>query len=122
MEIYCPNCRATTIVSQEFPYHAGFSNRGFLYSDRFSAILTFSSYNSSYVRVVGNQHPWSLTEVEQRELEAALKPCPAGGRFRFGALPRCPKCQAELEDLLADNIHFVELGVVLDGDVEDVWS
>ena len=122
MKIHCANCHQSTCISQDSPYHAGFSSRGFLYSDQASAILVFSAYNSNYVRVVGDQHPWSLNELDQQKLEAALKPCPAGGRFRFSALPRCPHCQRELEGLLADRIHYVELGVVIDGDVEDVWS
>jgi len=93
-----------------------------LYCDQTAAILKFSSYNKKYIAILGKHiHPWALSDEEKQRVEDALKPCPSGGRFRFGALPRCPKCQAELPDVLEDDIHFIEIGTVIDGDTEDVW-
>ena len=122
MEIHCSACGETIKVPQKQPFHAGFSSRGFLYCDETAAILEFSPYNPNYVAVVGDKHPWALSEVEQRRVEDALKRCPTGGRFRFGAIPRCPKCQSPLVGLLRDDIHFIEIGTVVDGDSEDVWQ
>ncbi len=122
MKIHCQSCGGTTELKQAQPYHAGFSTRGFLYCDSSSAIVEFNPYNPKYVAVVGDKHPWSLSPEEKSQLEAALKPSPSGGRFRFGAKPRCPKCQAILPDLLNDDIHFVEIGVVVDADKEDAWA
>lgn len=121
MKIDCTTCGETIVLPQKQPYHAGFSSRGFLYCDESAAILEFSPYNPKYVAAVGDKHPWSLDDAEKRQLEDALKPCPTGGRFRFGADPRCPKCQSLLENLLQDDIHFVEIGTVVDGDSEDIW-
>ncbi len=124
MEVTCPNCNEVTSLMQGYQYHAGFSNRGFLYCDACPTILKFGVYNPGYVAIVGNKHPWTLDRNEKRQVESALRHCGCadGGRFRFGALPRCPQCNAQLTDLLSDDIHFVEIGAVIDGDKEDVWK
>jgi hypothetical protein len=122
MNIQCQACGITTELKQAQPYHAGFSSLGFLYCDSSSAIVEFNPYNLKYMAVVGDKHPWALSSEEKSRLEAALKPSPTGGRFRFGAMPRCPKCQAILPDLLNDDIHFVEIGLVIDADKEDAWT
>ena len=121
MEINCLACGKTTTIAQKHPYHAGFSSRGFLYCDSNSAILEFDTYNARYMSIVGDKHPWSLNLEEKTLVENALKPFVLGGRFRFDALPRCPKCNEPLPQLLNDNIHFVEIGKVIDADKEDAW-
>jgi len=109
-------------LKQKYPFHSGFSNRTFLYCDETPAVLEFSVYNPRYVSIVGDKHPWSLDDEEKRKLEQSLKPCPLGGQFRFGAHPRCPACGSEIPDLPQDDIHFIEIGTVFDGDIEDVWQ
>lgn len=121
MEVTCSTCGVVTKIAQKHPYHAGFSSRGFLYNDSRSAILEFNPYNPKYVAVVGDKHPWALSDSEKAEVEAAIKPDPSGGRYSFRALPRCPECNAELPDLLPGDTYFVEVGDVIDGDQEDVW-
>ena len=121
MKVKCSSCGVVTKISQKRPYHAGFSMLGFMYNNSRSAILEFSSYNPKYIAVVGGKHPWSLNDMEKIKVEDAIKPDPSGGQFRFSALPRCPKCNAELTDLLPDDIHFVEIGEIVDGDKVDVW-
>lgn len=121
MEVKCPSCGRVTTISQKQPYHAGFSGRGFLYCDSYPAILEFDSYNAKYTAIVGDKHPWALNSDEKRRVEEALKPYNKGGRFRFGALPRCPACNEPLPHLLKDDIHFVEIGTVVDADKEDAW-
>lgn len=121
MIINCPACGQSTAIAQEHPYHAGFSSRGFLYCDNSSAILEFDPYNPKFTAIVGDKHPWSLNQNEKERVENALKPYDKIGRFRFGALPRCPICNETLPQLLPDEIHFVEIGKVIDADNEDVW-
>ena len=122
MKIKCSSCGQVTSIAQEHAYHAGFSNRGFLYCDSFPAILEFNTYNPKYTAIVGDIHPWSLDSKQKNQIEDSLKPYAKGGRFRFGALPRCPICNEPLTNLLADEFHFIELGEVIDADVEDVWA
>ena len=121
MKIKCSACGQVTSIAQEYQYHAGFSGRVFLYCDSYPAILEISSYDQKLAAIVGDKDLWSLNFEEKKRVEDALKPCGKGGRFRFGALPRCPKCNEPLPDLLKDDIHFVEIGKVIDADKEDVW-
>ncbi len=121
MEICCAACGVVTKIPQKYAYHAGFSNRGFLYNDSRPSILKFSPYDSKYVATVGDKHPWALNEEEKDKVEKALKPDPSGGHFRFNAYPRCPECNAELPEILPDNVHFIEIGDVIDGDIEGIW-
>jgi hypothetical protein len=121
MDICCKTCGVATKIPQPYAFHAGFSNRGFLYNDSRAAIIEFSPYNLKYVAAVGDKHPWALNAEEKSKVEKALKPDPAGGKFRFDAHPRCPACNAELPDLLPDDVHFVEIGDVIDGDVDNFW-
>jgi hypothetical protein len=121
MKIICSACGQTSTVAQDYPFHSGFSSRGFLYCDSNPAILEFDPYNPKYTAIVGDKHPWSLNSNDKESVENALKPYEKGGRFRFGALPRCPICNEILTNLLTDEIHFVEIGKVIDADKEDVW-
>ena len=122
MKITCPHCGKIIELQQQYLYHAGFSNLGFLYCDTCSNILEFGSYNPNYETIVGNKHPWVLTPEEKTELESHLAPCPCGGHFKFNAYPRCPFCGEDLSSLLPDNIRFFEIGQVVDGDKDqNVW-
>lgn len=121
MELICP-CKGHIItLEQPYQYHAGFNNRGVLYCDTCSGTLTFSSYNPYYVEIVGDKHPWSLTKREKQKVEEHLMPCPCDGRYRFDALPRCPFCNCSLSALLLDDMHYIEVGDVVDADKENIW-
>jgi len=122
MEISCPHCSKVIRLRQKNPYHAGFSNQGFMYCDSCSATLEFGSYNQEYVKIVGDKHPWMLSTEEKAKVEDHLRPCACGGRFRFDALPRCPFCDCELAAVLPDKMHFIEIGTVVNADKDSsVW-
>ena len=122
MEISCPGCGRTIILKQPYQYHAGFSDRGFLYCDSCSGLVTFSTYNPFYVRLVGEKHPWSLNQDEKQKVEDHLQPCCGGaGHYRFDAPPRCPYCNCSLSELLIDKMHYIEIGDVVDADKQDIW-
>jgi len=116
MQIRCPHCKKEINLRQKYAYHAGFSNQGFLYCGTCTAILEFGTYNPSYVRLVGDKHPWMLTPEEKRKVEEDLRACACGGRFRFDAYPRCPFCSGDISSLLPDSLHFLEIGVLVDAD------
>jgi hypothetical protein len=92
-----------------------------MYCDRDEAVLTWDTYNDRYKRIA-NKHPWILTHVEERAVEASVKPCPCGGRFAFANPPRCPSCHTELRDLVPDPIYFVVTGKRVDGDEVGAWQ
>jgi len=123
MDLNCPHCHKVIHLKQKYPYHAGFSNQGFIYCDSCPNIFEFHSYNQSYISVLGKHiHPWSLSSSEKKKVEDNLKPCPCGGYFRFNAYPRCPHCNNNIQSLLPDKIHFIEFGKVIDADKdESVW-
>jgi hypothetical protein len=122
MLLTCPHCALQTTIDQEYPYHSGFSDMGFLYCDSCPNTFVFSSCNKSYNRFAGEKHPWSLNAREKRNLEKHIRPCSCGGRFRFSAFPRCPHCGKDLSSLLPDTIHFIIVGQKFDGDKEnDLW-
>lgn len=121
MKLICP-CKGHVIaLEQPYQYHAGFNNRGVLYCEACSGTLTFSSYNPSYVEIVGDTHPWSLTKKEKQKVEDHLAPCSCGGQYRFDAPPKCPLCNCNLSALLIDDMHYIEVGDVVDADKENVW-
>jgi len=122
MDLLCPHCRGVLHLPQPYPYHAGFSNEGFLYCDTDATVLTFSSYNPHYRAIVGDVHPWMLDPTQRLSIEDHLLPCPCGGRFLFAVEPRCPLCGASLSPALPGPGYFVVIERRLDGDRESVWK
>lgn len=121
-ELKCPTCRGVFRPAAPRFFHAGFGNEGFLYCDRDTSILVFSSYNRSYTQLVGDKHPWMLSANEQGFVEGHLKPCPCGGSFLFKNPPRCPHCGASIASLLPSKIYYVVVDRIIDGNGEDVWT
>lgn len=122
MDIICPSCSNTIRLEQMHIYHAGFSNLGFLYCDTCPNILEFSTYNRNYVAIVGGKHPWTLVHKDKKKVEDHLRQCSCGGKFKFDLKPRCPYCKSNLESFPNDNLHFLEIGDVVNADCEDgVW-
>jgi hypothetical protein len=92
MFVPCGGCGLRTEFQQDYAYHAGFGNTGFLYNDTGNLTLTWSSYDPAYTEIVGQRHPWTLTEKQQQTLENRLKPAPSGGLWRFKNPARCKFC------------------------------
>ena len=113
----CPHC------GREFEYeryHAGFSNEGYMYCDEDETVLTWDTYNPAYSRLT-SKHPWTLNPEEQKRVEAAVKPCPYGGKFAFANPPLCPFCHESIVFLVPSRAYFVVTGRRVNGDIEDVW-
>lgn len=123
MNLKCPHCGKNIRLKQKYPYHAGFSDVGFLYCNTCPTILILEVYGLGFKELFGKTKlPWSLTSQEKKKVEDHLKPCPCGGRFRFDAYPRCPHCNNNVQSLLPDDIHFIEFGKVIDADKdENMW-
>jgi hypothetical protein len=103
-------------------FHAGFSNQGYMYCDRDSTIVIWSSYDPTYSALSESTHPWMLTVEAKQVVERSIIDCPCGGQFRFANLPRCPHCNGDLGDLASEAIYYVILDRHIDGDVTPVWK
>jgi hypothetical protein len=121
MKLICPCHGHEIVLKQPYQYHAGFNDRGVLYCDTSSGTLTFSSYNPDYLKLVGEKHPWTLSKREKQKVENHLMACSCGGRYSFSAPPRCPFCNCNLASLLIDEMHYIEIGDVVDADKKSVW-
>lgn len=105
--IKCSACGRANIFNQPYPYHAGFSDQGFLYNDAGNLTLTWSCYDPAFERAVGSGTPWTLTLAQQRKLENALLPAPSGGRWRFSNPARCLNCSAEISGPMTRCIYYL---------------
>jgi rRNA maturation protein Nop10 len=117
LQAKCPHC------GHEFTYqkyHAGFSNEGYMYCDRDETVFTWDAYAPSYLRLV-DKLPWMLSAVEQHLVEAAVRPCPNGGRFAFGNPPLCPSCHGDISALTPSREYYIVTGRRVSGDTEDAW-
>jgi hypothetical protein len=120
MNIKCSACGADHSFDQPYAYHAGFGNTGFLYSDSGLLVLTWSSFDPAYERVVGKVHPWGLSPAQRSELETRLTPAPDGGRWRFENPARCSRCGTPISGSILTTIYYVvpEGSIDLDGNEE----
>ena len=105
--IDCTSCGHKSEFDQPYPIHAGFSNQGFLYNDEGNLTLIWSSFDPAYEAIVGKQHPWMLAVEDQRSLEAALRPAPSGGNWRFTNSARCVKCAKAISGPITQTIYYV---------------
>lgn len=122
MQYKCPACNYLIDVKYPKVIHSGFSNRGFIYCDKSGDLVIWGTYDQTYVSLIPDKHPWTLNKKEQKILEKGLLDCPCGGKFKFTASPRCPNCNVEIPDILPDDIHWVELKKLIDGDKENIWK
>ena len=107
MDITCKACGAVTHFRQPYAYHAGFANQGFLYNEAGNLTLVWSSFDAAYGGIVGNHHPWALTEEQRRKLESRLSLAPAGGRWLFNNPACCPSCHSPISGPMTETIYYL---------------
>lgn len=107
--VRCPNGHENAF-DQPWAYHAGFSDAWVMYNDAGDLTLYWSTYDPTFMEFVDrlpdgwNTRPWSLV---REHVEAALKPAPRGGRWRFSNPPRCLTCGEPIEPVAGKLIYFV---------------
>ena len=102
---HCQHCGAKLPFDRSYPFHAGFSNAGFLYNDAGDASFIWSSFDPDYTALVGQRHPWALSEEERTKIEKALSPCAAGGAWRFSNPARCLHCRGPISGPITETIY-----------------
>jgi hypothetical protein len=122
--IECASCGSEFTLNQNHPYHAGFSDMGFLYCDKDTTVVTWNDITDTiYRELVGTKAPWALTVEQKETVENALKSCPCGGEFKFRNPLRCPKCNATMkEGISEESIYVYILGVWIDGEITNIWK
>ncbi len=125
--VKCRQCDSTYPVKHT--YHAGFSELGFLYCDRDTTVVTFSTWDKVFERLrgeLGAKHPWVLGDKALREdvrhIESHLIRCPCGGKFSFGNRLLCPNCRGVLSEPISKTIYFIVLDRWIDGEKESIWQ
>ncbi len=115
-ELKCPKCGETILFNQPYPYHAGFGNQGFLYNKTGNSTLVWSSFDTDYGKIVGEKHPWTLTDADRKRIEEALLPSPDGSPWGFEYPARCSACGSKIADAIGQTIYyyFFDGGIDLD--------
>ncbi len=121
MQYTCEHCIKTIHVEYPNLIHAGNNESGYMYCNKCSDILTWSSYDKDYVRIVGEKHPWMLNEKEKKKTEKSVIKSDCGGDFLFSAKPRCPYCNGEIPKIQTDSFQFVVLGKRIDSSKMKIW-
>ena len=121
MELTCPSCHKKILLKQQYFYHSGFSDVGFMYCDNDSTTLEFSSFDKAYESIVGEKHPWVLNDTEKVKVENRLKNCPCGGKFRFANPPLCPLCGQSIQSLIPAKIYYVQFDRLIDAGKDSMW-
>ncbi|MFA5094423.1 MAG: hypothetical protein WC512_04195 [Candidatus Omnitrophota bacterium] len=80
--------------------HNGFNESSYAYCDKCgkTAIFDTSMVPNSLKELFYKN---SRHNVISKELEIYIMPCDCGGRYRYGASPRCPHCKKELSAVYA---------------------
>jgi hypothetical protein len=116
MVVHCRHCGFGNSFDQPYPFHAGFSNQGFLYNEAGDLTLVWSSFDPAYERIVGNKHPWMLDTNDRGRLEAELLPSPRGDRWLFSNPARCGSCGQSIAAPMIDDIYYVRYAGSVDTD------
>ncbi len=105
--IDCPSCGHSNEFAQPYPFHAGFSDQGFLYNDAGDLTLVWSAFDRDYVAIVGSNNPWALAEDQQQRMEHALRDAPSGGKWRFVNPARCGKCGVPISGPMSQTVYYL---------------
>lgn len=116
--ITCPECGHHNVFQQPYAYHAGFGNQGFLYNEAGNRTLIWSSFDPEYEAIVGNCHPWALTEDLRTKLQDCLPP-DTGGKWLFGNPARCLACGHPISEPMTENIYYLVYDDSIDLDPTD---
>lgn len=107
LELTCQHCRKQVIFDQPYPYHAGFSDQGFLYNDEGNLTLVWSSYDTKWTSIAGTRQPWYIDDEARKKMEVVLPAAPTGGRWRFSNSARCPHCRGKISGPMGETIYYL---------------
>jgi len=107
LSIICKHCDKENLFDQPYPYHAGFSDDGFLYSDSGVYTLVWNICDPVFKEMFFEKTPWTLSSSNRRKFEKQLPPAPDGGRWRFHNPARCVHCKKPILGPMLRSIHYL---------------
>src|SRR5690349_19852551 len=102
----CKACGRDNVFDQPYPYHAGFGDQGFLYSDSGHYTLTWSWYDPVISRFFPEGSRWDRDTELRRRFERALHSAPDGGGWRSENPARCIHCSAPVAGSMLETIYY----------------
>ncbi len=78
--------------------------------------MIWSSFDLDYEEIVGQKHPWALSESDRLRLEAALAPSPDGTEWGFSHPARCPSCGGKIAESILHSIYYYRFDGSIDLD------
>jgi hypothetical protein len=107
LTIRCPKCGKDNVFDQPYPYHAGFSDVGFLYSDSGHCTLVWNWFDPAIKKFSKPGSRLSEDPQARERFERSLRPAPDGGRWRFENPARCLHCSEPIAGPIFKQIYFL---------------
>jgi hypothetical protein len=107
LSIQCKHCGKDTLFEQPYPYHAGFTDQGFLYNDKGNLTLVWSVLDPALDKLFPAQPTWTLSLLKRRRFEKMLLPAPDGGHWRFRNPARCIHCAKPISKPMLRSTHYL---------------
>src|SRR2546425_4762150 len=117
--VRCPNCSELVDVRI---FSAGLSDVIPFTCPADSTVLTVSLYDKLLPSILGGYPTTGWSASQFRAVEARLRPCPCGGKFRHDVLPKYPRCSADLHVTGLGKSEFVVVGELIDGATQSPWA
>jgi hypothetical protein len=105
--IRCNHCGGEITFDQPYPFHAGFSDEGFLYNDSGNCTLIWSITDPVLAELFPGNSFWMRSWLYRRKLEKILPAAPVGGRWRFRNPARCTRCKKPIAPPMLKSIHYL---------------
>lgn len=116
--IRCLNCGKLMPVRV---VHGGFSSLIPFTCPKDSTVMAIFIYDKTIDDILGGYPNSAWNKDQYRKVEARLRPCPCGGRFRHDVVPKCFACGKDLPVKLSSG-EFLVVGELIDGEKESPWQ
>ena len=105
--IQCQRCGKENIFEQPYPYHAGFADQGFVYSDSGHYTLVWSWFDPVLKNFFSEKSTYSGDSAARKAFEEALRSSPDGTRWRSTNRAKCLYCPQEISGSMLEQNHYV---------------
>ena len=107
LSIQCKHCGKDNLFEQPYPYHAGFTDQGFLYNDAGNLTLVWSVLDPVLDKLFPGKPTWTLNLLNRWRFEKMLLPAPDDGRWRFRNPARCIHCAKPISKPMLRSTHYL---------------